>query len=90
MKVLNLVWSEFACDYHAEQFLFGDDNSPPPAVMIGMIKDKFPNGRLCGDDIHLSANNSRQGDELYKEILAYCKNNGYTTYEVPEITVNIS
>lgn len=87
MKVLNLVWSEYASDYHAEQFLFGEDNSPPAAVMIGMINDKFPKGTISGADIVISTEGTRQADVVYKEILEYCHVNGYTILEVPEIIV---
>lgn len=89
MKVLNLVWSELSCDYHVENFLFGNETAPTANVMLAMIRDKFPTAAPAGNDVCLQAQGSRVADSLYKEVMQYCKDNGYTEYEVPEIIVAV-
>lgn len=89
MKVLNLVWTEFGLDYTAENFLFGNESAPLVDEMLAMIREKYSIPFLS-TDICMNAHGSNAADKLYKEVMQFCKDNGYEEYEVPEVIIMVT
>lgn len=89
MKVLNLVWTEFGLDYHAENFLFGNETAPDVHELLAMIREKYSVPHVS-TDVCLQAHGSNAADELYKDIMQFCKDNGYEECEVPEVIVMVT
>lgn len=89
MKVLNLVWTEFGLDCHAENLLFGNESAPLVGDMLVMISEKY-SLPFVSTDICKNVSGSNAADKLYKEIMQFCKDNGYEEYEVPEVIIMVT